>query len=101
MSCRHAVRFSVWLRLCRSGIERPARIWHGLTICCHTSARNALLQEHFDLSIWAFERLAKKEVGVIGLLYRPVPCNYTPAKPAPKPANPTPGVPPPAGAVHP
>lgn len=33
--------------------------------------------------------------------YRPVSCNYKPAKPAPQIANPTPGIPPPQGAKHP
>eukprot|EP00887_Chlorella_sp_A99_P004291 scaffold15.g4291.t1 len=57
--------------------------------------------DHFDISVWSFEKLAELKWGVIELLYRPVPCDYQPVKPAPKPANPTPGIPPPPGAQHP
>ena len=39
--------------------------------------------------------------GVIGLKYRPVPCDYAPSNPAPAPANPFQGVPPPPGAQRP
>lgn len=39
--------------------------------------------------------------GVIGLKYRPVPCDYVPANAAPAPANPFAGVPPPPGAQRP
>eukprot|EP01024_Parvocaulis_polyphysoides_P062324 TRINITY_DN7089_c0_g3_i2.p1 TRINITY_DN7089_c0_g3~~TRINITY_DN7089_c0_g3_i2.p1 ORF type:complete len:425 (+),score=67.85 TRINITY_DN7089_c0_g3_i2:156-1430(+) len=34
--------------------------------------------DHFDLSVWAFEKLTDIKWGVIGLLYRPVPCDYKP-----------------------
>ncbi|GMH39372.1 hypothetical protein BSKO_07270 [Bryopsis sp. KO-2023] len=51
--------------------------------------------DHFDLSIWAFEKLAEKKWGVIGLKYRPVPCDYEPSNPAPKPQHPHHGPPPP------
>ncbi|EFN56233.1 hypothetical protein CHLNCDRAFT_51898 [Chlorella variabilis] len=57
--------------------------------------------DHIDMSVWAFEKLADLKWGVIALKYRPVPCNYVPAKPAPKPAKVTPGIPPPRGAQHP
>lgn len=46
--------------------------------------------DHFDLSVWAFEKLADKKWGVIGLKYRPVPCDYVPANPAPPIAEPFP-----------
>eukprot|EP01025_Chloroclados_australasicus_P008912 TRINITY_DN1330_c1_g1_i2.p1 TRINITY_DN1330_c1_g1~~TRINITY_DN1330_c1_g1_i2.p1 ORF type:complete len:380 (-),score=33.30 TRINITY_DN1330_c1_g1_i2:1662-2801(-) len=40
---------------------------------------------HFDLSVWAFEKLAEHRWGVVGLRYRQVPCDYVPYKPAPPP----------------
>eukprot|EP01023_Acetabularia_acetabulum_P025053 TRINITY_DN2403_c0_g1_i1.p2 TRINITY_DN2403_c0_g1~~TRINITY_DN2403_c0_g1_i1.p2 ORF type:complete len:392 (-),score=82.38 TRINITY_DN2403_c0_g1_i1:2119-3294(-) len=40
---------------------------------------------HFDLSIWAYEKLAEHRWGVIGLKYREVPCDFQPAKVAPPP----------------
>lgn len=57
--------------------------------------------DHFDLSVHAFEKLADMKWGVIGLKYRPVPCDYVPANAAPAPANPFAGVPPPPGAQRP
>ncbi|KAL4448260.1 hypothetical protein ABPG75_005479 [Micractinium tetrahymenae] len=57
--------------------------------------------DHFDISVWAFERLASTKWGVIALQYRPVSCDYKPAKPAPQIAKPTPGIPPPQAAKHP
>ncbi|KAG2497376.1 hypothetical protein HYH03_004534 [Edaphochlamys debaryana] len=45
---------------------------------------------HLDLSTWAFEKLAEKKWGVIGLQVRSVPCNYKPEKAASPPSNPTP-----------
>ncbi|KAI3429474.1 hypothetical protein D9Q98_005566 [Chlorella vulgaris] len=44
-----------------------------------------------DISVWAFEKLADKKWGVIGIQYRPVPCNKLPDNPAPPISNPTPG----------
>eukprot|EP01025_Chloroclados_australasicus_P068414 TRINITY_DN94_c0_g1_i4.p4 TRINITY_DN94_c0_g1~~TRINITY_DN94_c0_g1_i4.p4 ORF type:complete len:192 (+),score=8.79 TRINITY_DN94_c0_g1_i4:235-810(+) len=38
--------------------------------------------DHFDLSVWAFEKLTELRWGVLGLLYRPVPCNYRPEQKA-------------------
>jgi len=35
-----------------------------------------------DLSVWAYERLAKRSKGVVGLEYREVACDYTPERPA-------------------
>lgn len=37
---------------------------------------------HFDISVWAFEKLADIKWGVIGIKYRIVPCDYKPANPA-------------------
>ncbi|KAI3429475.1 hypothetical protein D9Q98_005566 [Chlorella vulgaris] len=47
--------------------------------------------DHMDISVWAFEKLADKKWGVIGIQYRPVPCNKLPDNPAPPISNPTPG----------
>eukprot|EP01024_Parvocaulis_polyphysoides_P018031 TRINITY_DN17957_c0_g3_i2.p1 TRINITY_DN17957_c0_g3~~TRINITY_DN17957_c0_g3_i2.p1 ORF type:complete len:428 (+),score=50.07 TRINITY_DN17957_c0_g3_i2:166-1284(+) len=53
--------------------------------------------EHIDLSIWAFEKLAHPKWGVIGLKYRPVPCDLEPEKAAAPAATPFPGMPAPIG----
>ena len=45
---------------------------------------------HTDLSVWAFEKLARKSFGVMALRYREVPCNYYPENPALDAENPTP-----------
>ncbi|CAG9467265.1 unnamed protein product [Pedinophyceae sp. YPF-701] len=47
---------------------------------------------HIDLSEYAFEKLAGKEWGVMGILFREVPCDHRPENPAPKPDNPAPGI---------
>eukprot|EP01025_Chloroclados_australasicus_P005131 TRINITY_DN11455_c0_g1_i1.p1 TRINITY_DN11455_c0_g1~~TRINITY_DN11455_c0_g1_i1.p1 ORF type:complete len:540 (+),score=63.16 TRINITY_DN11455_c0_g1_i1:199-1818(+) len=44
--------------------------------------------DHFDLSVWAFEKLADMKWGVIGMSYREVPCDHVPHKPAQPPASP-------------
>lgn len=61
--------------------------------------------DHFDLSVWAFEKLADRRWGVIGLEYRRVPCDFKPeddgghmAAPSP---DPTPGILPSANAINP
>eukprot|EP01023_Acetabularia_acetabulum_P013049 TRINITY_DN161_c0_g2_i1.p2 TRINITY_DN161_c0_g2~~TRINITY_DN161_c0_g2_i1.p2 ORF type:complete len:417 (-),score=64.43 TRINITY_DN161_c0_g2_i1:2905-4155(-) len=41
--------------------------------------------DHFDLSVWAFEKLADTKWGVIGLQYQEVSCDYKPWKQAPEP----------------
>lgn len=56
--------------------------------------------DHFDLSVWAFEKLAPLRWGVVALKYRPVSCDHQPAKKAYAP-NPSPGIPPPPGAKRP
>lgn len=43
--------------------------------------------DHFDLSVYAFEKLASTKWGVIGIKYRPVPCYHNPWK-KPKPLEP-------------
>lgn len=45
--------------------------------------------QHFDLSAWAFEKLADKKWGVMGIEFRRVSCGQQPSKPAYAP-NPTP-----------
>lgn len=42
---------------------------------------------HLDLSVWAYERLANKKWGVIGVAWRDVPCWYKPKKQARLPAG--------------
>jgi hypothetical protein len=39
-------------------------------------------QDHFDLSVWAFEKLADMKWGVISIQYRQVDCGYQPYKKA-------------------
>lgn len=56
--------------------------------------------DHFDLSMWAFEKLAPLRWGVIALKYRPVPCDHEPAKKAIAPVV-SPGEAPPPGAKRP
>lgn len=36
--------------------------------------------DHFDISVYAFEKLADLELGVIAIMYRPVPCDHVPWK---------------------
>jgi hypothetical protein len=55
--------------------------------CCGDKGSKAA---HMDLSIWAFERLAPTNLGVIGIQFREVKCTYKPAAFAPRPRNPTP-----------
>eukprot|EP01025_Chloroclados_australasicus_P069664 TRINITY_DN985_c1_g1_i2.p2 TRINITY_DN985_c1_g1~~TRINITY_DN985_c1_g1_i2.p2 ORF type:complete len:386 (-),score=39.93 TRINITY_DN985_c1_g1_i2:2864-4021(-) len=38
--------------------------------------------DHFDLSVWAFEKIAELKWGVISIQYREVACDYQPAKKA-------------------
>jgi hypothetical protein len=40
---------------------------------------------HFDLSLWAFEKLADTKLGVIAVEWRDVPCGNKPNKPAKNP----------------
>jgi hypothetical protein len=40
---------------------------------------------HLDLSVWAYEKLAEKKWGVIGVSWRDVPCWYRPKSPAKQP----------------
>lgn len=56
---------------------------------------------HFDLSLWAYEKLASTKWGVIGLEWRAVPCDHKPYRLAPPLPNPTPGESPPYGAKNP
>ena len=45
--------------------------------CCQDSGAGDM---HTDLSVWAFEKLARKKYGNMALRYREVPCNYIPEK---------------------
>lgn len=56
--------------------------WSNKRWCCGD-------MQHFDLSTWAYEKLADKKWGVIGIEFRRVPCSYKPPKPAYAP-DPTP-----------
>ena len=47
--------------------------------CCQDADAGDM---HVDMSVWAFEKLAKKNKGSMALSYRPVPCNYAPRYPA-------------------
>jgi hypothetical protein len=51
----------------------PANYYSNKRWCCGD-------MYHFDLSDWAFEKLTDMKWGVIGIEYRPVPCNHEPAK---------------------
>ncbi|GAB4813330.1 hypothetical protein N2152v2_000376 [Parachlorella kessleri] len=64
--------------------------------CCNDNSQT--YSAHFDISIWAFEKLANTKFGVMGIKYRRVPCSYQPQSPAPALKNPTPGEAPPPGA---
>lgn len=68
--------------------------WTRPLLCC--LKKSCLFQ-----SIWAFEKLADTKWGVIGLKYRPVPCDYVPAKIAPSPSDPFPVPDAPSGAYLP
>ncbi len=47
---------------------------------------------HYDLSVYAFEKLADLSWGVIGTNWRRVPCDYTPEQQAPPIASPWYGI---------
>lgn len=47
--------------------------------CCQDSGAGDM---HTDLSVWAFEKLGRKQYGSMALRYREVPCNYVPEKEA-------------------
>eukprot|EP01023_Acetabularia_acetabulum_P001534 TRINITY_DN1059_c0_g1_i1.p1 TRINITY_DN1059_c0_g1~~TRINITY_DN1059_c0_g1_i1.p1 ORF type:complete len:412 (-),score=73.87 TRINITY_DN1059_c0_g1_i1:2013-3248(-) len=64
----------------------PTNMYSNERWCCND-------MEHFDLSIWAFEKLAEARWGVIGLSYRKVTCDHIPAKVAPEPSSPFPPTP--------
>eukprot|EP00775_Hariotina_reticulata_P008069 gene8070-8264_t len=61
----------------------PANAYSNKRWCCND-------MDHFDVSVWAWEKLADKKWGVIGIKYRQVPCGYKPEKPAPPVANASP-----------
>eukprot|EP01025_Chloroclados_australasicus_P055392 TRINITY_DN66_c1_g1_i2.p1 TRINITY_DN66_c1_g1~~TRINITY_DN66_c1_g1_i2.p1 ORF type:complete len:413 (+),score=49.36 TRINITY_DN66_c1_g1_i2:196-1434(+) len=59
----------------------PTNLYSNARWCCGD-------MDHLDLSVWAFEKLAEKRWGVIGLNYREVPCDHQPYKVASEPAAP-------------
>ncbi|GAB4814157.1 hypothetical protein N2152v2_001203 [Parachlorella kessleri] len=77
----------------------PANAYSNKRWCCGDN--KGTQGTHFDLSIWAFEKLAETKWGVIPLEFRPVSCDYKPSKPAPELAYPTQGEAPPSDAKKP
>uniref|UniRef100_A0A383VYW9 Expansin-like EG45 domain-containing protein n=1 Tax=Tetradesmus obliquus TaxID=3088 RepID=A0A383VYW9_TETOB len=61
----------------------PANAYSNKRWCCND-------MDHFDVSVWAFEKLADKKWGVIGIKYRRVPCDYQPQNVAPAVSNASP-----------
>ncbi|GIM02722.1 hypothetical protein Vretimale_7577, partial [Volvox reticuliferus] len=53
--------------------DYPANAWSNRRWCCGD-------MYHFDMSTWAFEKLAEDKWGVIGIIARPVACDYQPEK---------------------
>ncbi|EFJ40108.1 hypothetical protein VOLCADRAFT_100183 [Volvox carteri f. nagariensis] len=56
----------------------PNNAWSNRRWCCGD-------MYHFDMSTWAFEKLAENRWGVIGIIVRPVSCDYQPERRAPVP----------------
>lgn len=63
----------------------PANYYSNKRWCCGD-------MYHLDLSVWAYEKLAEKKWGVIGISQRDVPCWYKPKNAAKQPwwSKPTP-----------
>ncbi|KAL4422029.1 hypothetical protein ABPG77_005459 [Micractinium sp. CCAP 211/92] len=59
----------------------PANPYSNKRWCCgdHADTQGT----HFDLSLWAFEKLADLKNGMMGIQWRRVPCSYRPSDPAP------------------
>jgi hypothetical protein len=57
----------------------PGNAYSNERWCCQDGGAGEM---HADMSVWAFEKLAKKSPGSMALSYRPVPCNYIPEYPA-------------------
>ncbi|KAL4440274.1 hypothetical protein ABPG75_003275 [Micractinium tetrahymenae] len=66
----------------------PANPYSNKRWCCgdHSDTQGT----HFDMSIWAFEKLADLKNGVAGIQFRRVPCGYRPSNPAPDGPTPMP-----------
>ena len=79
-------------------LQYPGNYYSNKRWCCGDAGSGSA---HMDMSVWAFEKLASKGLGVIGISFRQVPCDYTPATPAPTPSNPSPPEAPWAGAKRP
>ncbi|KAL4856466.1 Expansin-A32 [Chlorella vulgaris] len=61
--------------------QYPSNAYSNKRWCCndHSDTQGT----HFDMSLWAFEKLADLKLGVAGIEFRRVPCGYRPANPAP------------------
>ncbi|PSC67673.1 U6 snRNA phosphodiesterase [Micractinium conductrix] len=61
--------------------QYPSNAYSNKRWCCgdHSDTQGT----HFDLSIWAFEKLADTNNGMAGVQFRPVPCDHVPAQRAP------------------
>ncbi|KAL6766931.1 hypothetical protein ACKKBG_A37945 [Auxenochlorella protothecoides x Auxenochlorella symbiontica] len=65
--------------------DYPNNAYSNKRWCCYDNGMT-----HFDLSIWAYERLSDVKWGVMGIQYQEVPCTKAADNPAPPIANPTP-----------
>ena len=65
----------------------PSNSYSNRRWCCGDAGAGA---GHFDLSVWAFEKLANKTNGVIAISFRRVSCSYRPPRPAPSPVDASP-----------
>jgi len=59
--------------------QYPGNQYSNSRWCCQDKDAGSA---HMDLSIWAFEKLASKNLGVIATSFRRVPCDYRSANPA-------------------
>lgn len=77
----------------------PGNYYSNKRWCCGDSGSGSA---HFDLSVWAFEKLAKSNsIGVMAVSFRQVPCDYRPSNPAPGISSPSPAEKPWSGAQRP
>ena len=59
--------------------QYPSNEFSNKRWCCGDAGAGSA---HMDLSIWSFEKLASKDLGVIAISFREVPCNYVSSNPA-------------------
>lgn len=57
----------------------PSNEYSNKRWCCGDAGAGSA---HMDLSVWSFEKLASKDLGVIAISFREVPCNYVSSNPA-------------------